>query len=135
MKNLYVCEKCGSHYEDYDQAYQCENSHFMLDFDSMSRELEEYVEYGRNKEIPTNLIVPSQEICKWNEDKQDYDRRRVFGEYKLVRILPEKEVTSIIKAYEERREREKREWDEWYARREAERKAKAEAEQEQKEAE
>ena len=31
MKNLYVCEKCGKMFEDYDQAWACERSHITLD--------------------------------------------------------------------------------------------------------
>lgn len=135
MKMFYECEKCGARFDNYDDAYKCENSHYMLDFDSMSKELEEYLEYGYNKEIPTNMVVPSQEISEWNEADQEYKSHRVFGEYKLVRILRDKEAAPIMKAYEERRAQEKREWDEWYARREAERKAKEEAEKAESEAE
>lgn len=31
MKNLYVCEKCGKMFEEYDQAWACERSHITLD--------------------------------------------------------------------------------------------------------
>lgn len=33
MKNLYVCEKCGKTFSDYDEAYKCENSH--IDVESL----------------------------------------------------------------------------------------------------
>ena len=31
MKSLYVCEKCGKMFEEYDQAWECERSHITLD--------------------------------------------------------------------------------------------------------
>ena len=31
MKSLYVCEKCGKTFEEYDQAWACERSHITLD--------------------------------------------------------------------------------------------------------
>ena len=31
MKNLYVCEKCGKMFEEYDQAWACERSHITID--------------------------------------------------------------------------------------------------------
>ena len=31
MKNLYVCEKCGKVFDEYDQAWECEKSHVTLD--------------------------------------------------------------------------------------------------------
>ena len=31
MKSLYVCEKCGKMFEEYDQALACERSHITLD--------------------------------------------------------------------------------------------------------
>ena len=31
MKNLYVCEKCGKMFEEYDQAWACERSHATID--------------------------------------------------------------------------------------------------------
>ena len=31
MKSLYVCEKCGKMFEEYDQAWACELSHITLD--------------------------------------------------------------------------------------------------------
>ena len=132
MKTQYICEKCGQTFENYEDAYKCENNHHMLDFSSMEQELRDYVEFGVNKEIPSKMIVPSEEISEWHEADQEFESRRVFGEYKLVRILPDKEVTPIMAAYTERREREKREWEEYMARRRAEKAAK---EAEQKEAE
>ena len=31
MKELYLCEKCGNMFEEYDQAWACERSHITLD--------------------------------------------------------------------------------------------------------
>lgn len=31
MKNLYVCEKCGKVFNNYDEAWDCENSHQTVD--------------------------------------------------------------------------------------------------------
>lgn len=31
MKNLYVCEKCGKTFDNWDDAYHCENSHNDVD--------------------------------------------------------------------------------------------------------
>lgn len=136
MKNLYVCEFCGSTYEDPDVAYKCERSHHMLDFGTYDRELREKVTYNKGQEIPGRLIIPSESIEDWNPQTCEYDPpRRVFGEYKLVRILTEKESAPIVKAYEERHEREEREWQEYWERRKAEKEAKEQAEKAESEAE
>ena len=81
--------------------------------------------------MPSNFVAASEEISEWNEEKQDFDRRRILAEYKLVRIIPDREAAPILAKYTERKERERREWDEYWARRKAEK----EAEQEQKEVE
>lgn len=136
MKTMYICEKCGATYTNYDEAYACENKHYMLDIsDDMLRELEEYVEYGQGKEIPSSFICPTKEISEWDEDAGEFKYRRIFAEYKLVRILKDSETKSIVSKYEERKAKERREWNEYWERREAEKKAKEEAEKAESEAE
>ena len=131
MKTQYICEKCGQTFENYDDAYNCENHHYKLDLTDMSEELNEYTEYAKGGELPSNFVAASEEISEWNEEKQEFDHRRILAEYKLVRIVSKREAAPILAKYTERKERERREWDEYWARRKAEK----EAEQEQKEAE
>lgn len=52
MKNLYVCEKCGKTFNNWDEAYKCENSH--IDVESL---------YTFNLDVQDKLM-PTQ---FWNE--------------------------------------------------------------------
>lgn len=135
MKTQYICEKCGANYTNYDEAYACENKHYMLNLNDMAEELNEYIEYGKGKEMPSNFVAASEEISEWNEEKQEFDHRRILAEYKLVRIIPEREAAPILAKHTERKERERREWDEYWNRRKAEKEAKEQAEKAESKAE
>ena len=135
MKTQYICEKCGQTFENYDDAYNCENHHYMLNFLDMAEELNEYIEYDKGGELPSRFVTASEEISEWNEETQEFDHRRILAEYKLVRIVPKHEAASILAKYAKRRDRERREWEEWLAHREAEKKAKEETEKAESEAE
>lgn len=55
MKNLYVCEKCGKTFTDWDEAYKCENSH--VDVESL---------YTFNLDVQ-DVPMPTQ---FWNEGEE-----------------------------------------------------------------
>lgn len=130
MKTQYICERCGQTFENYDDAYKCENSHHMLAIGDFRPEIEESAVFTNGNPIPTKITISSEEFSEWDEDAGEWKYHYVFGEYKLVKILPEKDCEKFIRAKAEREEKFRRELEEYMARREAEKKAKEEAESE-----
>ena len=57
MKQLYVCEKCGKTWENHSEAYDCEDSHKRLDFDSVRDELSDFVIYKEGGILPAEFVV------------------------------------------------------------------------------
>lgn len=133
MKQIYMCEKCGTQYEEYDDAYKCEESHVALDLGGSEFALEcwETAKYSLGHAIPDEIVLPSQQKSVWNEDAQKWEPVYTFGVYKLVKTLSDKDVAKIIDAKNKREEQSRREWEEYMERRGAEKKAKkAESEME-----
>lgn len=130
MKQIYVCEKCGAQYDNYDAAYKCENEHYFLRTEDFYPEICEHSKYAIGEKLPTRVFLPSIEISEYDEDAGEWKYSYLWGEYKLVKQLPEKDCEKFIQAKTEREEKSRREWEEYMARREAEKKAKEEAEKE-----
>lgn len=130
MKTQYICEKCGQTFENYDDAFKCEESHHMISMGDFRPESEESAVFANGSPIPTRITLASEEYSEWDSDAGEWKYHYIFGEYKLVKILPEKDCEKFIRAKTEREEKSRREWEEYMARREAEKKAKEEAESE-----
>lgn len=75
MKNLYVCEKCGKVFSEYDDAWACERSHatvdqiYSWDFPSDGYMPTEF--YAEGESIPEYLVVKSAELNEDGYFKQD----------------------------------------------------------------
>ena len=71
MKSLYVCEKCGKMFEEYDQAWACERSHITLD-QVFSWDLHNgsdmQVNFYQNGESLPEYMVMKANMCNENGD-------------------------------------------------------------------
>lgn len=72
MKQLYVCEKCGAQYDDWDEAYKCENSHVNLDIINCGHLADEdrdlmcrTCDYDPGNPIPSSIMV-----CYYDMDRE-----------------------------------------------------------------
>ena len=129
MKQIYICEKCGAQYEDYDKACQCENGHIdELLSREYAPELHKRYAYKPGERAPGEVVLCS-EI--WDYEKGEYDY--AFFRYKLSGKVSEREVAAIKAEREERRvkeDEENRRWREEWERKQAEREAAKRAEEE-----
>lgn len=75
MKNLYVCEKCGKVFEEYDQAWACERSHATVDqlysWDFPSETVMPTEFYAEGESVPEYIVMKSAELDNDGFCKQD----------------------------------------------------------------
>ena len=80
MTNVFKCDKCGKLFDDYDECYAHENSHWSLtrwsDIDST---LDSMTEYKEGQDEPNVVHLA---FTRWNSETREYERR--CGKYKLV---------------------------------------------------
>ena len=75
MKNLYVCEKCGKVFSEYDEAWACERSHatvdqiYSWDFPSDGFMPTEF--YAEGESVPEYIVMKSAELDDGGFCKQD----------------------------------------------------------------
>ena len=81
MKTRYVCERCGKQFDDYDECYNHEYTHWIVrrGYDVISEQLETMTEYKEGQEEPNVIHVMFE---RWNKDTCEYERR--CGKYKLI---------------------------------------------------
>lgn len=129
MKQFYVCEKCGQQFEDFDEAYACENGHLKEFHFEMDVELRKRWAFNPGDHAPKQIVMMEREE-KWNEEEQKYDYTYTCYTYKYSSTLSDSKTAEITEEYRLRRETEDREFKEWrerWERQEAERKAKEES--------
>lgn len=129
MKQFYVCEKCGQQFEDFDEAYACENGHLKEFHFEMDVELRKRWAFNPGDHAPKQIVMMEREE-KWNEEEQKYDYTYTCYTYKYSSTLSDLKTAEITEEYRLRREKEDREFKEWHERwerQEAERKAKEES--------
>ena len=77
MKNLYVCEKCGKMFEDYDLAWACERSHATVDqiysWDLPSDENMQTEFYAQGESTPEYIVFKATEL-----DKDGFNKMRTM---------------------------------------------------------
>lgn len=128
MKNVYVCEKCGAQYDQYDEAYACENGHLRFS-DDFNVELDTRKVWKKQMQLPNECVLCVDQEA-WSTEEQRYIHSYTFGRYKLVKELEATETESILSERALRKEKEDREYKEWCEKEERrlhERKAEAEA--------
>ena len=81
MKSLYKCEKCGKVFDDYDECYSHEYSHWTLErgYCDITDTLDSMTEYKEGQEEPNVIHMV---FSRWNSDKGEYEKR--CGKYKLI---------------------------------------------------
>ena len=131
MKTVYVCEKCGTSYDDHEEAYKCEESHVVpAIFADYREELNKRATWRRGDTMPRTCVIPSEYKYAYDPDTGNYKGVVTFALYEFKRMLKNDEVQIIEKerAVREQKEREESQrWHEDYMRRKAEKEA-AEAE-------
>ena len=66
MKSLYVCEKCGKAFDDYDLAWKCERSHIGVDQVNtwdLPCGSDMQVDFYQNGEATPEYIVMKHNVC------------------------------------------------------------------------
>lgn len=127
MKQIYICEKCGAQYDEYDRAYECECSHVNLQQERIAwgfTELHKRQTWKPGQRFPDKIYIP---VEIWDRESQAY--RKTVVEYKLGKELPDGECERIYAAEAERERIENEAWE----RRQREREAREQAEKEAKE--
>lgn len=81
MKSIWVCEKCGKQFNDYDECYAHENKHWDLErgWSELTNTLDTMTEYKEGQEEPNVVHLV---FGRWDADKGEYVKR--CGKYKLI---------------------------------------------------
>ncbi len=119
MKYLYVCEKCGKQFGDFELAKQCEESHLDIDasFHEFQHEMDVYKKWAEGGLMPTEIVLATQCENGTPIDDDDYPTCH-FGVYQFTRNLKESEIRKIVFGFKKRKE-EEAEWTRKYNERKA----------------
>ena len=81
MTNVFKCDKCGKLFDDYDECYAHEESHWTITYwdDLYDEVLKGMTEYKEGQEEPN---VVHMVFYRWNSEKGTTERR--CGKYKLI---------------------------------------------------
>lgn len=104
MKQFYVCEKCGQQFEDFDEAYACENGHLKEFHFEMDVELRKRWAFNPGDHAPKQIVMMEREE-KWNEEEQKYDYTYTCYTYKYSSTLSDSKTAEITEEYRLRREK------------------------------
>ena len=107
MKSIYVCEKCGKQFEEYDEAYVCENSHI-----NVGNNLE--TQFMNPSWKPGDIMpreITLQSLDFYDNDQEKYVSR--YAVYTIKKLLSKEECEAIDKKREEYYEEQQRVWEEW----------------------
>lgn len=127
MKNLYVCERCGQTFEEYDACYTCEQTHVQsFDDYALEPELIKRYQYKPGQKAPDKIIKAAR-CWEWNEEQQESKEVYSLYVYKLVGEVSPTELEKILSENAERREQERIDHEKWWAEREAKKAAEASA--------
>lgn len=111
MKQLYVCEKCGAQFENWDEANTCENSH-LTPYDGYMRELDNRRTYEKGSVYPDKIAIA---FRVWENDAERYQ----YVWYKKAAEFGKKELAEITAEREARERREEEQREQWRKEREA----------------
>ena len=88
MKQIYVCEKCGAQFDNWDEAHQCEDGH--VDSFDVDPEWNPEIAWDEGCAFPKEVVVRSKE-WDWRTGKTEY---RYF-KYKSAGALTKKRVAEL----------------------------------------
>ena len=127
MKQIYVCERCGAQYSDWDEAYKCENSHVALDIINRSNlaeaddELMEIVaHYEPGSTLPSSIAVQYQVIDSDTGEQLSRDGIPVLRSaiYTLASKQPNADLARINASLIKRRQEDAEYYENWRRQRE-----------------
>ena len=80
MISLYICDKCGKVFTDYDECYNHEYTHWNLErWTDEDNRLDLCTEYKEGQEEPNMIHM---KFRRWNQEKCEYEYR--YGKFKLI---------------------------------------------------
>ena len=81
MTSMYRCDKCGQMFNDYEDAYKHENSHWTLHrgWTMLDTTLDDMTEYKEGQEEPNIVHLV---FTRWDSEKMENVRR--CGKFKLI---------------------------------------------------
>ena len=91
MKNLYVCEKCGMTYENWQDADKCEMSHQFPSIYDVNESVEGFAHYAKGEKYPTVLNIP---FAKW--DSKTDTTTTTYARYELKGMTKKDDIEVII---------------------------------------
>ena len=112
MKQVYICEKCGQEFDNWDAAYECENGHITSFSPELEPEIAKRLIYAQGNRAPNEMILTELEET-WNPETDTCEKRFTLYQYRLVRRVPESQKAEILAEYEKRRAEEQRVLAEW----------------------
>lgn len=124
MKQLYVCELCGTAYECYDKCNECERTHckeFVCG--NLEEVLRKKYKYQPNKALPATAFAAVKRDV-WNNETEEFDTVYHIGMYDLKKELSEKEVDELTAEQKKLDAEEKAYWNKYWAEKRAEQAAK-----------
>ena len=118
MKQIYVCERCGAQYSDWDEAYKCENSHVALDIINRSNLAEAHYEPGST--LPSSIAVQYQVIDSDTGEQLSRDGIPVLRSaiYTLASKQPNADLARINASLIKRRQEDAEYYENWRRQRE-----------------
>ena len=126
MKYLYMCEKCGKQFEDFNAAHSCEESHLRINncYPEYDTEMAKFAAWKNGDVMPYKAVFATPVVHKEGDDEESLGC--YFGLYEFKRFLRPDEIKKIADEHEARKEQE-RQWQEEWERKKKEEKDKAEA--------
>ena len=90
MKNLYVCEKCGKTFDNWDDAYHCENSHNDVDtlyrWDFAQDDSFQLTEYNESDSVPSSVYLKSRVLNAEGNPVSDANGCPVYRVFRFKRL-------------------------------------------------
>lgn len=90
MKNLYVCEKCGKTFTDWDAAFQCENAHSDVDtlyrWDFAQDDNFQLTQYKDADPVPTLVYLKSRVLDADGSPVDDLNGCPVYRVFPFKRL-------------------------------------------------
>ena len=114
MKHVYICEKCGKEYDNWDEAYTCEENHISSFGSGLELEIAKHLQYKPGCRAPSYMILTERKD-RWNTETNEQETSFILWKYKLVAELPEQETAEILKEYEENQAAQKKWWEDYEA--------------------
>lgn len=117
MKTMYECEKCGTRYDDYEDCQRCEEGHAEAGYDGykFQEELVPFQTWKKGDILPRTAVIVSKDIWRRSEVTGQYETSKMFGLYRLDRVLTAEETAEIYRKANEREQEERERFEQHYA--------------------